>query len=58
MKKIIELLFCLVALIALLICTKYAENVEDVQSDEAIVAANADAQNSNAESVAMLGNQE
>ncbi len=57
MKKILELLFCLVALIALLVCTKYSENVEDVQSDEAIVAANADAQNSNAESVAMLGTQ-
>lgn len=56
MKNIYELLFCLVALIALLICTKYAENVEDVQSDETIVA-NIDAQNST-ESVAMLGVQE
>jgi len=55
MKKILELLFCLVALIALLICTKYAENVEDVQNE--VVAVNADGQSS-VDNVAMVSNQE
>lgn len=54
MKKILELLFCLVALIALLICTKYAENVEDVQDE--VVAVNSEAQSS-VDNVAMLENQ-
>lgn len=51
MKKIFELLFCLVALIALLISSQYLENGDDVQNDEFN-------QESAAENVAMLSDQE
>ena len=56
MKKIFELLFCLVALIALLISSQYLENGDDVQNDELI--ASSDNQESSAENVAMLSDQE
>ena len=56
MKKIFELLFCLVALIALLISTQYLENADDVQNDELIESS--DNQESAAENVAMLIDQE
>lgn len=56
MKKIFELLFCLVALIALLISSQYLENGDDVQNDELI--ASSDNQESVAENVAMLSDQE
>ncbi len=56
MKKIFELLFCLVALIALLISSQYLESGDDVQNDELI--ASSDNQESSAENVAMLSDQE
>lgn len=56
MKKILELLFCLVALIALLISSQYLENGDDVQNDELI--ASSDNQETAAENVAMLSDQE
>lgn len=56
MKKIFELLFCLVALIALLISSQYLENGDDVQNDELI--ASSDNHESAAENVAMLSDQE
>ena len=56
MKKIFELLFCLVALIALLISSQYLESGDDVQNDELI--ASSDNQESVAENVAMLSDQE
>lgn len=56
MKKIFELLFCLVALVALLIGTQYLENADDAQKEESIAPSeNVD---SAAENVAMLSIQE
>ncbi len=55
MKKIFELLFCLVALIALLISSQYLENADDVQNVENITSDNVE---SAAENVAMLSDQE
>ena len=56
MKKIVELLFCLVALIALLVGTQYLENADDAQKEESISPSeNVD---SAAENVAMLSIQE
>lgn len=56
MKKILELLLCLVALIALLVVTKYSDNVQNVDTEK--VASQIESQNTAAESVAMLGAQE
>lgn len=56
MKKIFELLFCLVALVALLIGTQYLENADDAQKGETI--ASSENVDSAAENVAMLSSQE
>ncbi len=59
MKKILELFFCLVALIALLISTKYSENVDNVKNESVVAASSVDSQETslNEPSVAMLENQ-
>lgn len=54
MKKILELLFCMVALIALLIFTQNADKVENVETNDALVAASSDIQSSVADNVALL----
>lgn len=57
MRKILELLFCLVALIALLVFTQNIDDVKNVETEEALVAISAEGQNSAADNVAMLENQ-
>lgn len=56
MKKILELLFCLVALLTLLISTQYMENVDDTQKENNVAAS--DKQESVTDNVAMLNDQE
>ena len=56
MKKILELLFCLVALLTLLISTQFMENVDDAQNENGMTAS--DKQESVTENVAMLNDQE
>lgn len=54
MKKILELLFCMVALIALLIFTQNADKVENVETNDALVAASSDIQSPVGDNVALL----
>ncbi len=56
MKKILELLFCLVALLTLLISTQYLEDVDDVQKENNVTAS--EEQESVTDNVAMLSDQE
>jgi len=56
MKKIYELLFCLVALLTLLISTQYLEDVDDVKNENNVTAS--ENQESVTDNVAMLSDQE
>jgi|GEM_PF-1012843 hypothetical protein len=56
MKKILELLFCLVALITLLISTQYVDDVDNVQNGNNVSAS--ENQESVTDNVAMLSDQE
>ena len=56
MEKILELLFCLVALLTLLISTQYLEDVDDVQKENNVTAS--EEQESVTDNVAMLSDQE